>query len=108
MVKNPPANAGDISDVGSIPGAGRSPGGGHSNPLQYSYLENPRGRGVWWAMVHGVPKSQTGLKQFSMYVFIYLGYMPRSGIAGSYGNAISKWVSNERLTASHQPHGLMT
>ena len=90
MVKNPPANAGDISDVGSIPGAGRSPGGGHSNPLQYSYLENPRGRGVWWAMVHRVPKSQTGLKQFSMYVFIYLGYMPRSGIAGSYGNAILK------------------
>ena len=39
MVKNPPANAGDISEVGSIPGLGRSPGGGHGNPLQCSCLE---------------------------------------------------------------------
>ena len=85
MVKNPPASAGDISDVGLIPGSGRSPGGGHSNPLQYSCLENPRDRGVWWATVHGVPKSRTGLKRLSVYVFIYLGYMPRSGIAGHKG-----------------------
>ena len=41
MVKNPPVNAGDIRDAGSIPRSGRSPGGGHGNPLQYSYLENP-------------------------------------------------------------------
>ena len=41
MVKNPPANAGDM---GSIPGWGRSPGGGHGNPLQYSCLENPHGQ----------------------------------------------------------------
>ena len=41
MVKNPPANAGDIRDTGSIPGLGRSPERGHGNPLQYSYLENP-------------------------------------------------------------------
>ena len=41
MGKNLPANAGDIRDTGSIPGSGRSPGGGHDNPLQYSYLENP-------------------------------------------------------------------
>ena len=40
-VKNPPANAGDVRDVGSIPGPGRSPGEGHGNPLQYSCLENP-------------------------------------------------------------------
>ena len=39
-VKNPPANAGDVREVGSIPGSGRSPGGGHGNPLQYSCLEN--------------------------------------------------------------------
>ena len=45
MVKNPPANAGDTGDVGLIPGLGRSPGGGHSNPLQYSCLENPMERG---------------------------------------------------------------
>ena len=40
MVKNPPANAGDVREVGSIPGSGRFPGGGHGNPLQYSCLEN--------------------------------------------------------------------
>ena len=44
MVKNPPANAGDIRDEGLIPGSGRCPGGGHGNPLQYSYLENPHGQ----------------------------------------------------------------
>ena len=47
VVKNPPANAGDIIDMGSIPGSGRSPGGGHSNPFQYSYLEDPKNRGAW-------------------------------------------------------------
>ena len=57
MVKNLPANAGDVRDVGSIPGLGRSPGGGHGNPLQYSCLENPMDRGAWWATVHGVAKS---------------------------------------------------
>ena len=50
------------ADVGSIPGSGRSPGGGHGNPLQYSCLENPMDRGVWWTIVHRLPKSQTGLK----------------------------------------------
>ena len=54
MVKNPPANAEDATDAGSIPGSGRSPGGGHGNPLQYSCLENPMDRGVWWATVHRV------------------------------------------------------
>ena len=44
VVKNLPANAGDIRDVGSIPGSGRSPGVGHGNPLQYSCLENPKDR----------------------------------------------------------------
>ena len=47
VVKNPPANAGDIKDVGSIPGLGRSPGEGHGNPLQYSFLENSKDRGAW-------------------------------------------------------------
>ena len=46
VVKSPPANAGDIRDAGLIPGSGRSPGGGHSNPLQYSSLENPMERGA--------------------------------------------------------------
>ena len=46
VVKNLPANAGDIRDLGSISGWGRSPGGGHGNPLQYSCLENPMDRGA--------------------------------------------------------------
>ena len=57
MVKNPPDNAGDIRDTGSIPGSGRSPGGGLGNPLQYSCLENPMKRGAWWAAVHGVARA---------------------------------------------------
>ena len=59
VVKNPPLNAGDIRDVGLIPGWGRSPGGGHGNPLQYSCLENPQDGGAWLAVVHGVAKSWT-------------------------------------------------
>ena len=59
MVKNPPANIGDVRDAGSIPGLGRSPGGGHGNPLQYSCLENPMDSTAWQAMVHRVVKSQT-------------------------------------------------
>ena len=66
IVKNPPANTGEIRDTGSIPGLGRSPGGEHSNPLQYSVLENPMDRGVWQAMLHRVAKSQTQLKQLSV------------------------------------------
>ena len=54
MVKNATANVGDIRDASSIPGWGRSSGGGHSNPLQYSCLENPIDRGAGQAIVHGV------------------------------------------------------
>ena len=54
MVKNPPANAGDIRDTGSIPGSGRSLGEGNGNPLQYSCLGNSVDRGAWWVTVHGV------------------------------------------------------
>ena len=57
MLKNPPANAGDIRHLGSIPGSGRFPGGGHSNPLQYTYLENPMDRGGWWAKSMGHKES---------------------------------------------------
>ena len=60
-VKNSPANEGEVKDVGLIPGLRRSPGGGHSNPLQYSCLEDPMDKGSWWATVPGVPKSQTRL-----------------------------------------------
>ena len=62
VVKNLPANVGDVRDAGLIPGLGRSAGGGHGNPLQYSCLENSMDGGVWRATVHGVTKSQTRLK----------------------------------------------
>ena len=54
VVKNLPANAGEIKDLGLIPGSGKIPGGGHGNPLQYSCLENPMDRGAWQAMVHSI------------------------------------------------------
>ena len=57
VVKNLPANAGDMRDVGSVPGSGRSPGGESGNPLPYSCLENPMDRGTWRATVHGVAKN---------------------------------------------------
>ena len=56
MVKDPPADVGDPGDVGSIPGPGKSPGERNGNPLQYSCLGNPKGRGAWRAIVHGVAK----------------------------------------------------
>ena len=62
MVKNLPANAGDVV---SISGLGRSPGGVHGNPLQYSCLENPMDRRAWLATVYRVAKNQTQLKRLS-------------------------------------------
>ena len=58
MAKNPRAR-----DAGSIPESGLGPGGGSSSPLRYSCLENPTDRGAWWAAVHGVAKSRTGLSR---------------------------------------------
>ena len=70
MLKNPPANAGDIRDTGLIPGSGRSPGEGHWNPLQYSCLENSLDRGAWQAIVHRVAQSRTRLKRLSMLLLL--------------------------------------
>ena len=67
VVKDPP-NAGNIRDTSSIPEWRRPPGGGHSNPLQYSCLENPVNRGAWRATIHRFTKSWTRLKQLSMHV----------------------------------------
>ena len=64
MVKNLPANAGDM---GSIHGLGRYFGGGNDNPLQYSCLENAMDRVAWWDIVHGVTKSQTQLSFTSLH-----------------------------------------
>ena len=69
-VKNLPASAGDLRDEGSINVLGRSPGGGHGNPLQYSFLENPMDRGIWWATVLRVAQSQTRLRQSSMHAWM--------------------------------------
>ena len=92
MGKESACSAGDIGDVGSIPRSGGSSGGGNGNPLQYSCLENSLARGAWWATVYGVAKSQTRLSTYHYHkiasiivcapVFISLGYLPRSGIAG--------------------------
>ena len=62
VVKNALVSAGDMRDARSAPRWVKSPGEGHDNPLQYSCLENPMARGAWRATVHGVAKSQTGLR----------------------------------------------
>ena len=61
VVKNPPANAVDAGDTGSIPGSGRCPGRGNSNPLQYSCQKNSTDKEAWWAIAHGVSESQIRL-----------------------------------------------
>ena len=65
VVKNLPANAGDVRDAGSVPGSGESPGGENSHPLQYSCLENPTDRRARRATVYGVAKSRTRLERLS-------------------------------------------
>ena len=71
LVKNLPANAGDIRDLGSIPGSKRSPGGGHDNQPWYSCLENLLDRGAWRATVQSVAKSRTRLRRISTHTQIY-------------------------------------
>ena len=69
MVKNPPANAGELRDAGSIPGSGIYPGGRHGNPLHYSFLGNPMEKRAWWATDQRVPKSLTeGLGTHETYI----------------------------------------
>ena len=65
MVKNLPANAGDVRVVGSVPGSGRSPGGRQGNPSSTLAWRIPMDRGAWWATIHEVTKSQTQLKRLS-------------------------------------------
>ena len=74
MVKNLPANARDIRDMGSIPGLGRSPRRGHGNPLQYSCLKNSMDRGAWRATVHSVTKlDRTSVRRALIAVLRYVG-----------------------------------
>ena len=65
MVKNLPANAGDIRDMGSTPRSGRSPGGAHSNPPQNSCQKKPMDRGAWRTTIHRVTQSWTWLQRLS-------------------------------------------
>ena len=66
VVKNLPATAGDTGNGSLILGLGTSPGGGNGKPLQYSFLENSKDRGAWWATVHGVAKSLTQLSTHTL------------------------------------------
>ena len=70
VVKNLPANAGDVRDAGSVPGSGRSPGGGHGNPLQYFCLENLTDRGAWRAAVQRVTQSRIWLRRLSTHAHL--------------------------------------
>ena len=72
VVKNTPANAGHIRDLGLILGLGKYPEVGQGNPLQYSCLENPMDRGAWQGIVHGVTKHWTQLKWLSTHITIHL------------------------------------
>ena len=75
VVKNLPANTGDLRDPGSVPGSGRSPGEGNGDPLQYSCLENPMDRGAWWATVHGVAKSRARLKWLTAHAHCIINHL---------------------------------
>ena len=77
VIKNLPANTGDIRDSGSIPTSGRSPGEGHGNPLQYSCLENSMDRGAWRATVHTVTNSQTPLRRLTSILVRRWLWVPR-------------------------------
>ena len=68
------ASACNVGDLSSIPGLGRSPGEGNDNLLQYSFLENPMDGGAWWAIVHGVAKSQTQQSDFT-FTFIMFSWV---------------------------------
>ena len=70
--RNPAASAGDLRDLGLIPGSGRSTRGVNGNPFQHSCLENPTDRGAWQAAVHRVAKSWTWLKQLSVHAPLFL------------------------------------
>ena len=89
MIKNPPVNAGDKRDVGSIPGSGRSPGRGHGNPFLYSCLEKPMDRGAWWAIAHKITRSWTQLKLLSTHhthAHVKAHFPPHAGEEERYGD----------------------
>ena len=100
-----PADAGDVRDTGSFPELGRSLGGGRGNPLQYPCLENPTDRGVWWATVHRITKTQTQLKQLSTYT-----HCPKDFPGGTSGQDSPANAGGERdsgsIPGSGRPPGI--
>ena len=113
VVKNPPANAGDLRDSGSIPGSGRFPGGGNGTPLQYSCRENPMDSGTWWAIVCGGPDSRTWLGNWTQTAKSWkMGSDPASALHPQYPtwsvmfdrNTMSgvEWVRAEPLSPAGQ------
>ena len=87
VIKNPPANAGD-RDSGLSPGLRRSPGVRNCNPFQYSCLENFMDRGAWWATIHVVAKSQTGLSmQQQLEPKAYYSEQRKSSLTGEVNRA---------------------
>ena len=82
--KESACHAGAAGDAGSISGLGRSPWGGHGNPLQYSSLENPMGRGAWWATARG-SQSQTWLRDRAFMHTRTGGWVPQDGISALIG-----------------------
>ena len=108
MVENLPASARVARDAGSIPGLGRFPGGGHSNPLQYSCLENPVDREVHW-----IAKSQTRLKQLTVQahgsrtaVLLSMNYAPEASGGHHQGYAVVLGWSLMMRVHLHSQHGL--
>ena len=83
VVKNPPANAGVVRDVGLIHGSGGFPGGGHGNPLLYSCLENLMDRGAWWATVHSMAESDmTEATQHAHMILLLLSFSYSTSFTG--------------------------
>ena len=99
-VKNPPVNAGEIRDAGSVPGPGRSCGRGPSNPLQCSCLENPTDRGTWWATIHSVAKSWTLLSNLAHLVS---GVVRAGETLG--GSFVLKAISQDKTARRRQGEG---
>ena len=105
-IKNPPAKAGGIRDMGLIPSQGRSPGEGNGNPLQYSCLENPMDKGAWGAIVHRVTKSQTWLKRLSIHACIFT-YMKNDACSTLLFVTANNWNSCKCPTKGDQLNNLI-
>ena len=88
VVKNLPANAGEIRDAGSIPESGRFPGEGNGNPLQYSYLENSIDRATWQPTIHRLTMRQTWLKWLSMHAH---RQCLTEGISATWSSYLPSW-----------------